>query len=104
VISRRDAAIRLDIPLEQATRHGLPARMTDDELAAIENDPPSWLQQSRANRTGKPVWTTLTCEVCGFSETVRPKKWWPEYTHLMCDDHDESLLPAPAPDALRSTV
>ena len=34
VISRREAAQRLDIPLEMATRHGIPTRITEQELEA----------------------------------------------------------------------
>ncbi|KTR09697.1 hypothetical protein [Curtobacterium luteum] len=96
MLSRREAAVRLDIPLEMATRHGIPARLSEDELAAIEQDPPAWLVQSRANRTGKKqVWQRLECVVCGYSETARPKKWWPDWDHLMCDYH----APYQAPDA-----
>ncbi|RWZ61091.1 hypothetical protein ELQ92_08575 [Labedella populi] len=93
MISRRDAAIRLDIPLEMAAKHGIPKVLTTDELEAIEAEPPAWLVQSRANRTGKPVWVDLTCAVCRFSETERPKKWWPDWTFLACDDHDGTELP-----------
>jgi hypothetical protein len=93
MISRRDAAIRLNIPLEMATKHGIPKLVSDDELAALEAQPPAWLVQSRANRTGKPVWVELTCAVCRFTETDRPKKWWPEWTFLACDDHEASRLP-----------
>jgi hypothetical protein len=96
MLSRRDAAIRLDIPLEMATKHGIPARMTSAEFDALVAEPPAWLAQSRANRTGKAVWTTLTCELCGFAETVRPKKWWPDFTHLICEEHDPDDLPQPA--------
>lgn len=94
MISRREAALRLDIPLEMANRHGLPTRMSEEELAAIELDPPAWLVQSRANRTGKrPVWVQLTCDVCGFTEAARPKKWWPSFDYLSCDWHDAEELP-----------
>jgi hypothetical protein len=93
--SRRDAAIRLDIPVPMAVKHGLPARMTTAELDALESDPPAWLVQSRANRTGKAVWTTLTCALCGATETQRPKKWWPEFAYVMCEEHDPDDLPAP---------
>ena len=101
MISRRDAAIRLDIPLEMATKHGLPTRLNEKDVAALESDPPAWLIQSRANRTGKPVWVTLVCEICGFAETVRPKKWWPDFTYLSCDFHDIDELPDPAPGLFR---
>ncbi|RFA11243.1 hypothetical protein B7R54_11645 [Subtercola boreus] len=94
MISRREAALRLDIPLEMATRHGLPPRMTVEELDAIDTDPPAWLAQSRANRTGKkPVWVQLTCSICGFTEAARPKKWWPTFTYLSCDFHSPGELP-----------
>lgn len=104
MISRRDAAIRLDIPLEMATKHGLPTRLTEADVAALESDPPAWLVQSRANRTGKPVWIALTCDICGFTETVRPKKWWPNFTYLSCDFHDIDELPDPAPGLFRDEV
>ena len=46
-------------------------------MARLDANPPAWLAQSRANRTGKkPVWVELTCDVCGSSEMARPKKWW----------------------------
>lgn len=93
MISRRDAAIRLDIPLEMAGKHGIPKTISPEELAALEADPPVWLVQSRANRTGKPVWVELRCIVCRYSEMERPKKWWPEWTFLACDDHDADELP-----------
>jgi hypothetical protein len=96
MITRREAALRLDIPLEMAQRHDLPSRMTEAQLAEIETNPPAWLVQSRANRTGKkPVWVALTCSVCGFTEAVRPKKWWPTFTYLSCDHHGYDELPAP---------
>ena len=94
-------ALRLDIPLEMAKRHGIPARMSDEEFAQLESDAPAWLVQSRANRTGKrPVWVELTCTVCGCTETVRPKKWWPSFTYLSCEEHDYFDLPA-VPDGMR---
>ena len=104
VITRRDAALRLDIPLEMAARHGIPARLTVDELLELEKTPPAWLVQSRANRTGKPVWVDLSCVVCGYHEAARPKKWWPEWTHLSCDDHHADELPAPAEGVVRTEV
>jgi len=94
-ISRREAALRLDIPLEMANRHGLPSRMSEQELEALRAEPPAWLAQSWANRTGKkPVWVQLTCDICGFTEAARPKKWWPSFTYLSCEEHAASELPA----------
>ncbi|WP_423919261.1 hypothetical protein ACPEEZ_11975 [Frigoribacterium sp. 2-23] len=104
MITRRDAALRLDIPLEMARRHDLPTRMTEAELAAIEAEPPAWLVQSRANRTGKKVWVDLECVVCGYHEAARPKKWWPDYTYLSCDDHGADELPEPEPGLARREV
>lgn len=104
MLSRRDVAIRLDIPLEMVRRHDLPARMSQAEVDALLADPPPWLAQSRANRTGKPVWATLTCAICGFTEVERPKKWWPDASYLVCDDHDLDDLPAPASGLHRSEV
>ncbi|GGF27496.1 hypothetical protein GCM10011399_20990 [Subtercola lobariae] len=78
-----------------AQRHGIPSRLSEAEVVAIDADPPAWLVQSRANRTGKkPVWVQLTCTVCGYTEAVRPKKWWPAFTYLSCDDHSPAELPA----------
>lgn len=98
MISKRDLAQRLDIPLEMVDRHGLGDGMSEAELAALEQDPPAWLIQSRANRKkgARPVWATLTCDVCGYTETTRPKKWWPEFTYVMCGHHSLSELPRPA--------
>jgi hypothetical protein len=94
MITRREAAQRLDIPLEMAARHGLGARLTEEEFAALEQDPPPWLVQSRANRTGKrPVWVTLDCAICRRSEAARPKKWWPDFTFLVCEDHSPDEWP-----------
>lgn len=104
VITRRDAALRLDIPLEMASRHDLPARMTESDFAELEANPPDWLVQSRANRTGKPVWVALTCVVCGFTEQARPKKWWPEFTYLTCDFHRADEIPAPETGLYRREV
>jgi len=102
MITRREAAQRLDIPIEMAQRHELPPKMTEAALAALEADPPPWLVQSRANRTGKkPVWVQLTCYVCGFTEQARPKKWWPAFTYLSCDSHRPSDLPDPEHDEHR---
>ncbi|GGD16881.1 hypothetical protein [Nocardioides daphniae] len=94
MITRRAAAQRLDIPVEMATRNGLPSKLTEAQLRQIEDNPPPWLVQSRANRTGKkPVWVDLECSVCGFAEKARPKKWWPAFTHLACEHHRASGLP-----------
>ncbi|GAA4265628.1 hypothetical protein [Frondihabitans peucedani] len=105
MLTRRDAALRLDIPLEMATRHGLPSRLSEAEIRAIEQDPPAWLVQSRANRTGrKPVWVHLECVVCGFAEDARPKKWWPEWTYLSCDYHAPDQVPDPEAGLARHEV
>lgn len=98
MITRREAAQRLDIPLEMAKRHDLPTRMTEAEYADLDANPPAWLQQSRANRKSgtRPVWVELSCSVCGFSESARPKKWWPAFTYLVCSHHDIDDVPAPA--------
>ncbi|MCJ1695311.1 hypothetical protein C1I63_09735 [Rathayibacter caricis DSM 15933] len=94
MITRREAAQRLDIPVEMAARHGLAARLSEEEFAALEQEPPPWLVQSRENRTGKrPVWVTLDCTVCGRSEAARPKKWWPDFTFLVCEDHSPDEWP-----------
>lgn len=98
MITRREAAQRLDIPLEMAQRHEIPSRLTEAQFAELENNPPAWLVQSRANRkTGtRPVWVQLTCDVCGYTEAARPKKWWPAFTYLSCGDHSPLDLPDPA--------
>lgn len=94
MITRRSAAQRLDISVEMATRHGLPSKVTEAELREIEENPPPWLVQSRANRTGKKaVWVDLTCSVCAYTEKARPKKWWPTFTHVVCEHHPLSDLP-----------
>jgi hypothetical protein len=104
-VSRREAALRLDIPLEMATRHGLPARMSEEDVERMRAAPPPWLAQSWANRTGKkPVWVQLTCDVCGFTEAARPKKWWPAFTYLTCDYHGLEELPPAAVGMTRSEV
>ena len=89
--------MRLDIPLEMASRHAIPARLTEAEFSELETNPPAWLLQSRANRknTTRPVWVQLTCTVCGFTEPARPKKWWPTFTYLVCSHHDIDELAAP---------
>ncbi|MGO4691731.1 hypothetical protein [Glaciibacter sp. 2TAF33] len=104
MITRREAALRLDIPLEMARRHGIPSRLSPAEFAELEQNPPAWLQQSRANRTGKPVWVELTCDVCGFSEAARPKKWWPAFTYLTCSHHAYDEVPEPADGLARREV
>ena len=97
MITRREAAVRLDVPPEMALRNGLPARVSEAEVARLEADPPAWLAQSRANRTGKkPVWVELTCNTCGSTEMARPKKWWPHFTYISCDIHSPDELPDPA--------
>lgn len=103
MIDKRTLAQRLDVPLEMVVRHGLDAGISEDEFAALEQDPPAWLVQSRANRKkgGRPVWATLTCDVCGYTETTRPKKWWPQFTYVLCREHPLSALPAPAAGLLR---
>ncbi len=104
MISRHEAAQRLGIPVEMARRHGIPTRLTDDELAALDASPPPWLVQSRANRAAnpaaRPVWVELTCTVCGDAERARPKKWWPEFTYLSCVHHSPLDLP-PVGDGMR---
>ena len=98
--TRYDAALQLDITLEMARRHGIPAQIGQAALDEIDANPPAWLVQSRANRTGKrPVWATLQCVLCATVEHERPKKWWPEFTFLFCDEHDASDLPASADPA-----
>jgi len=105
MISRREAALRLDIPIEMAQRHGLGTWVSDEELAAIESNPPAWLAQSRANRTGKkPVWVRLECDVCRFGESVRPKKWWPQFTFISCEHHSIHDLPNPVDGHVRREV
>ncbi|MET0480520.1 hypothetical protein [Mycetocola miduiensis] len=105
MITRREAALRLDIPLEMAVRHGIPGRLSVEEVSELNENPPAWLAQSRANRTGKkPVWVQLTCDICGFTESVRPKKWWPEFAYLSCEHHGSDELPEPQPGRVRTEV
>ncbi|MCU1482068.1 MAG: hypothetical protein JWQ19_2854 [Subtercola sp.] len=105
MITRREAALRLDITLEMAQRHGIPTRLSEADVAAIDADPPAWLLQSRANRTGKkPTWVQLSCWVCGYSEAVRPKKWWPAFTYLSCDIHSPDELPHEASGLVRREI
>lgn len=101
--TRHQAAIHLDIPIEMAKRHGIPSQISQADLDELNTNPPAWLLQSRANRSGKkPVWATLSCVLCGVEEQTRPKKWWPDFTLLACDEHDASELPAAQPDTTRS--
>ena len=105
MISRHEAAQRLDIPLEMARRHDLPARMTEAQLEAMLVDPPAWLAQSWANRTGKkPVWVQFTCDVCGYTEAVRPKKWWPAFSMVSCAEHHPNELRPPPDGWSRSEI
>ena len=104
VLSLREAAQWLDVPVEMARRHGLGGRVPEADLWALEAEPPAWLLQSRANRTGKPVWVVLECAVCGRTERERPKKWWPEWTHLSCFRHAPDEAPAPQPGTVRREV
>jgi hypothetical protein len=105
MVTRREAALRLDISPEMAVRHGIPSRLSEAEVVELDTNPPPWLAQSRANRTGKrAVWTQLTCDVCGFTESVRPKKWWGTWTYLSCDFHRADELPLPADGMNRREV
>lgn len=104
MVSRFEVAVRLGIPVEMAQRHGIPPKLTEAEFAELDSAPPGWLVQSRANRTDKPVWVQLTCEVCGYEEAARPKKWWPAFSYLTCDFHDLDDLPDPPPGAYREEV
>ena len=105
MLSRFEVAVRLDIPLEMASKHGIPTRMSEKQFDELDTNPPAWLAQSRANRTGKrPVWLQLTCDVCGYSEAVRPKKWWPAFTYVSCAFHSPADLPAPAGALARTEI
>jgi hypothetical protein len=105
MITRREAALRLDIPLQMAVRHGIPSRLSAEEVTELDENPPAWLAQSRANRTGrKPVWVALTCDICGFTESVRPKKWWPTFSYLSCEHHGSDELPEPQQGYSRTEV
>ncbi len=102
MVTQRQAAQRLDISVEMAKRNGIPAKISEAQLAQIDREPPAWLVQSRANRTGKrPVWVELQCDICGFAETLRPKKWWPEFTYVTCAEHGDEELPEVAPGMYR---
>jgi len=46
----------------------------------------------------------LECAVCGRTERERPKKWWPEWTHLSCFRHAPDEAPAPQPGTVRREV
>ncbi|MGO3147166.1 MAG: hypothetical protein ACTIJ6_05750 [Leucobacter sp.] len=99
--SRFDAALQLDITIEMARKHGIPSQISLAELTELDTNPPAWLAQSRANRTGKKaVWATLECAFCGYTERERPKKWWPQFTFLFCEDHTIAELQKPADAAL----
>ncbi|GAB2981176.1 hypothetical protein GCM10027282_19910 [Frigoribacterium salinisoli] len=104
VLSVREVAQRLDVPVEMVRRHGLSGRVPEATVVALEAEPPAWLLQSRANRTGAPVWVELACVVCGHAEKERPKKWWPEWTHLSCFRHAPTEAPAPAEGTVRREV
>ena len=105
MLTRFEVAVRLDIPLEMASKHGIPTRMSEKDFDELDTNPPAWLAQSRANRTGKrPVWLQLTCDVCGYSEAVRPKKWWPTFTYISCTEHSPADLPAPEGALARTEV
>ena len=103
-MNRFDVAVKLGIPLQMAQKHGIPTKMTDAEFAELDANPPPWLAQSRANRTGKPVWVELECVVCGYREQVRPKKWWPTFTYISCDFHDIGDVPAPEDGLYREEI
>ncbi len=76
--------------------------MTEAEFDAIDREPPAWLAQSRAYRTGrKPVWVALECVVCGAAEAARPKKWWPAFTWVSCAEHSPDELPPIGPGLVR---
>ncbi|MCU6482581.1 hypothetical protein [Arthrobacter sp. A2-55] len=95
-LNRRQVSQALNIPPEMAARNGIPPRMKESEVAELDANPPAWLAQSRANSTGKrPVWVELRCYVCDFHELARPKKWWPEFSFVLCDFHRNDELPLP---------
>lgn len=102
-LNRRQIAQTLNIPPEMAARNGIPSRMKASDVAALDSNPPPWLAQSRANSTGKrPIWVELRCYVCDFHEVARPKKWWPDFSFVLCDFHNNSELPAPSTGQRRS--
>jgi hypothetical protein len=103
MITRREAALRLDISVEMARKHGLATRLSEAELRELDLNPPAWLAQSRANRRGvRPVWVQLKCDICGAEEAARPKKWWPAFTYISCQHHAPDELPHPAPGFRRT--
>jgi hypothetical protein len=106
VLSRRDAALRLGISVQMAQRHELPSKMSEAQVAELDANPPPWLAQSRANRStaARPVWVDLKCDVCGFTEAARPKKWWPAFTYMTCDFHNIGDVPEPAAGLYREEV
>jgi len=106
VLSRRDAALRLGISVHMAQRHELPSKMSEAQVAELDSNPPPWLAQSRANKstTARPVWVDLKCDVCGFTEAARPKKWWPTFTYMTCDFHNIGDVPEPAAGLYREEV
>ena len=82
MVTRREAAQILDIPLEMAHRHGIPPRMSEAELGELLDNPPAWLVQSKANRTGKrPVW---------------------DFTYVCCAHHEARDIPVLGPGLVRS--
>jgi hypothetical protein len=106
VITRYEAALRLGITLQMASRHGLGSKLTEAEVAELDSNPPPWLAQSRANKsaTARPVWVDLTCDVCGHTEAARPKKWWPVFTYLSCNYHDIGDVPEPEAGLYREEI
>lgn len=103
-LNRRQIAQALNIPPEMAARNGIPSRLSQAEVSKIDKNPPAWLAQSRANTTGKrPVWVELRCYICDFHETARPKKWWPTFDFVICENHDDSQLPRPKSGSRRSS-
>ena len=81
--------------MEMAYRHGIEAWVSEADYEKLQQNPPAWLLQSRANRTGKKaVWVELSCDVCGYTESARPKKWWPTVNFLSCSTHNIDELPA----------
>ena len=105
MLTRYEIAVRLDIPVEMARKHGIPGRMSEGEFEDMRDNPPAWLAQSIANRTCKrPVWMQLVCDVCGYTEAVRPKKWWPAFTYVSCAHHSPADLPDPTGALARTEV
>jgi hypothetical protein len=83
MLTRYEVAVRLDIPLEMASRHGVPTRMSEKQFEELDTNPPPWLAQSRANR---------------------PKKWWPAFTYISCTEHSPLDLPEPAGALARTEI